>query len=132
MEPESVLASTPGQSAILLVEPSGNLKLYDAQADTWVLSRKDFTCLSGAYAATDPVDSAMDAGTFVVGNNILESRALPDRHDGQLGRLHVWLRLLAADQPQGHRQTASGPGVIQNLRSAQVVLVVAEPPGARH
>ena len=92
------------------MEPSGNLKLYDAQADTWVLSRKDFTGLSGAYAATDPVDSAMDAGTFVVGTTLLNRALFPiGTMDSSVGS-HVWLRLLAADQPQGHRQHGLGPG----------------------
>jgi uncharacterized protein (TIGR03437 family) len=121
LEAESVLASTPGQSAILLVEPTGFIKLYDAQADTWVLSRKDFTTLSGAYAATDPVDSAMDAGTFVVGNNILNRALFPiGTMDASVGSTYGF-----AFSPQTSLRvtgnTASGPGVIQNLQSAQVV-----------
>jgi uncharacterized protein (TIGR03437 family) len=121
LEAESVLTPTPGQSAILLAEPNGNVKLYDAQADSWVLSRKDFTALSGAYAATDPVDSAMDSGTFVVGNNILNRALFPiGTMDASVG---TTLGFVFAPQNSLRvtGNTAAGPGVIQNLRSAQVV-----------
>jgi DNA-binding beta-propeller fold protein YncE len=121
LEAESVLTSTPGQSAILLVEPNGFIKLYDAQADAWVLSRKDFTALSGAYAATDPVDSAMDSGTFVVGNNVLNRALFPiGTLDGSVGTTYGFA-FSPQDSLRVTGNTASGPGVIQNLRSAQVV-----------
>ena len=121
LEAESVLTPTPGQSAILLVEPSGNIKLYDAQADSWVLSRKDFTSLSGAYAATDPVDSALDSGAFVVGNNILNRALFPiGTMDSSVGST-LGFAFAPVNSLRVTGNNAAGPGVIQNLRSAQVV-----------
>src|SRR5205814_10402718 len=53
--------------------------LYDAQADTFVLSRKDVTALTGAYAAADAPGpgGSNDIGTFVVGNVILNPALVP-------------------------------------------------------
>ena len=67
------------------MEPNGNVKLYDAQADTWVLSRKDFEKFEGAYAASDPagpptaslLDDPTDGGTYVVGNHIFNASLIP-------------------------------------------------------
>jgi uncharacterized protein (TIGR03437 family) len=85
MSPTSVVTPTPSQSSILLAEPDGNIKLYSAQNDSWVLSRHDFTSLSGAYAASDPPgpptaslpDNPTDVGTYIVGNNILNPSLVP-------------------------------------------------------
>ena len=106
LDAESVVTSTPGQASILLVEPNGNIKLYDAQADTWVLSRKDFTSLSGAYAATDRGPRAPHpriSGTFVVGNNILNRALVPDR-DAWTPR---WAQPRASPSPRRERGSGS-------------------------
>jgi uncharacterized protein (TIGR03437 family) len=52
------------------VMPDGNVILYDATADSFTVSRKDFTALSGAYAASS-------FGQFVVGNNLLNESLVP-------------------------------------------------------
>ena len=44
--------------------------LYDAVSDTFTVSRKDFTALSGAYAASN-------FNYYVVGNNLLDSSLRP-------------------------------------------------------
>jgi uncharacterized protein (TIGR03437 family) len=118
MNPEAVLTTSPSQSTILLTEPDGNIKLYDAQSDTWVLSRKDFTALSGAFAASD-------SGTYVVGNNVLNQALVPvgtlDSAVGNTvgfaftGQAQAGLRVTG--------NTASGPGVIQNMPASTGALV---------
>jgi uncharacterized protein (TIGR03437 family) len=67
---DTVLASSPSGSMIFGAMPDGTVLLYDASADTFVASRKDFQKLSGAYAAlTDQM--------FVVDNNLLNWSLVP-------------------------------------------------------
>jgi uncharacterized protein (TIGR03437 family) len=132
MAPTSVLTPSPSQGTILLAEPDGNVKLYDAQANTWVLSRKDLPSLSGAYAAADPPgpptaslpDNPTDIGTYVVGNSILNPALVPiGTMDQSVGNT-VGFAFTGQDQ-KGYRVTgtvASGPGVIQNMPALRVSL----------
>ena len=130
MAASSVLTPTPSQSAILLAQPDGTVSLYDAQADAWVLSRKDLTALDGAYAAADQSgpptaslpDSPTDTGTYIVGNNIFNPALVPiGTLDGSVGKT---LGFSFTGQGQaGFRvsgSTASGPGVIQNMTALRV------------
>lgn len=64
------LIASPNGSSIMAVEGDGSVMLYDAVQDTFTVSRKDFTSLSGAYAA-----SAFNQ--YVVGNNLLNSSLVP-------------------------------------------------------
>ncbi len=70
VNPNAVLTPSPNGATILLASPDGNVMLYDANADTFTVSRKDFTTLGGAYAASS-------YGTYVVGNNLLNSSLVP-------------------------------------------------------
>jgi uncharacterized protein (TIGR03437 family) len=130
MPATSVLTATPGQSGILLAQPDGTVSLYDAQADAWVLSRKDLTALEGAYAAADAPgmptaslpDSPTDVGTYIVGNNIFNPALVPiGTLDSSVGKT---LGFSFTGQGQaGFRvsgSTASGPGVIQNMSALKV------------
>jgi len=67
---ESALAPAPNGASILLAESDGNVKLYSAAADTFVASRKDFTSLQGAYAASSD-------NYYVVENHILNQSLVP-------------------------------------------------------
>src|ERR1035438_10467003 len=51
VNPGGALAPAPNGGAILSVFPDGSVMLYDANADTFTVSRKDLTALSGSYAA---------------------------------------------------------------------------------
>ncbi len=66
----TVLQGTPNGTAVMGVMPDGNVILYDATADSFTVSRKDFTALSGAYGASS-------FGRFVVGNNLLNESLVP-------------------------------------------------------
>jgi uncharacterized protein (TIGR03437 family) len=70
VNPGAVLAPAPNGASILLASPDGSVMLYDANADTFTVSRKDFTALSGAYAASS-------YGTYIVGANLLNSSLVP-------------------------------------------------------
>lgn len=79
INPNSALAATPNGSAILLVQADGNVMLYDANADSFTVSRKDVAALSGAYAASS-------YGQFMAGNALLNSSLVPVKQlDTSLG-----------------------------------------------
>jgi uncharacterized protein (TIGR03437 family) len=66
----TVLQGTPNGTAVMGAMPDGNVILYDATVDSFTISRKDFTALSGAYAANS-------FGQFIVGNNLLNQSLVP-------------------------------------------------------
>src|SRR5438046_4241845 len=66
VNPGGVLAPAPNGGSILVAMPDGNVMLYDANADTFTVSRKDFTALQGAYAASS-------YNSYVVGPYLLNS-----------------------------------------------------------
>ncbi len=69
---KTVLEAAPNGAAILAAMPDGNVMLFDATSDTFTISRKDFTSLSGAYAASN-------YGYFFVGDAMLNSSLVPVR-----------------------------------------------------
>lgn len=66
----SAVVASPNGSSILVVEADGNVLLYDANSDSFSVSRKDFSALSGPYAASA-------YGQYVVGSNLLNSSLVP-------------------------------------------------------
>lgn len=62
----TVLAPAPNGATVMAASNDGSVMLYDATADTFTVSRKDFTSLSGAYAASS-------FGQYVIGNMIFDS-----------------------------------------------------------
>jgi uncharacterized protein (TIGR03437 family) len=70
VSPAGVLAPAPNGGAILAALPDGNVMLYDANADTFTVSRKDFTALSGSYAASS-------YNSYIVGSNLLNASLVP-------------------------------------------------------
>jgi uncharacterized protein (TIGR03437 family) len=67
---DSVIASSSNGSKALVAAADGTVYVYDANVDSFTVSRKDFTALSGAYAA-----SSLDQ--FVVGGTLLDSSGVP-------------------------------------------------------
>lgn len=63
---DTVLVAPSNGSSIMAAMPNGTVMLYNATADTFIASRKDFTSLSGAYAASD-------FGNFIVDNHLLNA-----------------------------------------------------------
>jgi uncharacterized protein (TIGR03437 family) len=68
--PNSVLTASSNGSSIMMASSDGSVMLYDANSDTFTVSRKDFAALSGAYAASN-------FNLYVVGNNLLDSSLVP-------------------------------------------------------
>jgi uncharacterized protein (TIGR03437 family) len=77
----AVLASSPNQRFIMVAEPNGTLMLYDANYDTFVLSRKDLGSLAGAYAVSSSGDGSNSGPTFstryIVGDNVFDAALVP-------------------------------------------------------
>ena len=105
---DAVIAASPNGSKAVIAASDGNVFVYDANADTFTVSRKDSTALSGAYAA-----SAQDQ--FVIGNSLLDSSGVVTAQmetDSGLSSGFVF------NGAQGLRITApdsASPGVIQRV-----------------
>jgi uncharacterized protein (TIGR03437 family) len=65
-----VLTASPSGSNILMLSPDGNVALYSAASNAFVVSRHDLTSLSGAFAASD-------YGQYVAGNSVLNASLVP-------------------------------------------------------
>jgi uncharacterized protein (TIGR03437 family) len=105
---DTMLVASANGSSILVAEADGNIMLYNSNADTFTVSRKDSSALSGAYAA-----SSFDQ--FLVGNSLMNSSLVPVR------QLETGTGLSSGfvfmDQG-GLRITApnsSSPGIIQRM-----------------
>ncbi len=70
VNPNGVLTASDNGSSVLFAAPDGNVLLYSAITDTFTISRKDFTALGGAFAASN-------YGQFVVGSNLLNASLVP-------------------------------------------------------
>ncbi len=70
LTPDSVITASPNGSKALVAGADGTVYVYDANVDSFTVSRKDFSGLKGTYAA-----SSLDQ--FVVGNNLLDSSGVP-------------------------------------------------------
>jgi uncharacterized protein (TIGR03437 family) len=112
VSPAGVLAPAPNGGAILAAMPDGNVLLYDANADTFTVSRKDFQSLGGSYAASS-------YNSYVVGNNVLNASLVPA---GVLETSSGSPSGFAFIDQGGFRTTtasASTPGVIERIDPAQ-------------
>ena len=111
MNPAGVLAPAPNGGSILVAMPDGNVMLYDANADTFTVSRKDSTTLSGSYAASS-------YNSYVVGNMLLNASLVPA---GVLQSATGAPSGFAFIDQGGFRTTASSasaPGIIERFDSA--------------
>lgn len=108
---ETVLEATPNGAAILVAQPNGNLMLYDANANTFAVSRKDFESLSGAYAASS-------YGYYIVDNNLLNSSLVVV---GKMETASGTSSGFAFVDQYGFRTTAgsAGNGMIQRVNLAR-------------
>lgn len=110
----SVLAASSNGSSILVASSDGSVMLYDANSDTFTVSRKDFGSLSGAYAASN-------FNLYVAGNNLLDSSLVPVMQfetgtgapSGFAFADPAAFRTTAASSGPGVQSTA--PGVIERL-----------------
>lgn len=105
---DTVLVASPNGSTILGASANGTVMLYDANADTFTVMRKDATALSGAYAASS-------FNRYFVGNTLLNSSLVTtNRFDNGMGQSSGF----AFVDRDGFRSTAAdiaSPGVIQRV-----------------
>jgi len=110
VSPASVLSPAPNGGTVFLASPDGQVMLYDANADTFTISRQDFKALAGAYAASS-------YNTYVAGSVVLNASLVP------MGTLET-----SSGTPSGFafidqsgfrtmQSSASSPGVIQRFAS---------------
>jgi len=103
----ALVASTNGGS-ILAAQSNGNVLLYNANSDTFTISRKDFTVLGGAFAASN-------FDQFAIGHTMLNASLVPVRtFDSTVGFSSGFTFV---DQ-MAFRTGASGlaaPGLIQRI-----------------
>jgi uncharacterized protein (TIGR03437 family) len=70
VDPDTVVATSANASKVMAASADGTVWLYDANVDSFTVSRQDVKSLGGPYAA-----SAFDM--FVVGNYLLDSSLVP-------------------------------------------------------
>ena len=104
----TALVASPNGSSIMAVEGDGNLLLYSSNADTFTISRKDSTSLSGAYAA-----SSFDQ--FVVGNTLLNSSLVGVRQLETGTGLSSGFAFVDQGGLRITAPNASAPGIIQKV-----------------
>jgi uncharacterized protein (TIGR03437 family) len=110
VNPAGVLAPAPNGGTILVAMPDGNVMLYDANADTFTISRQDVKELGGAYAASS-------YNTYVAGSLMLNASLVPA---GVLETASGKPSGFAFIDQGGFRTTqsaATSPGVIQRVAS---------------
>ena len=105
---DSVITGSSNGSKALIAGSDGTVFIYDATVDSFTVSRKDFSTLSGTYAAS-PLDQ------FVVGNVLLDSSGVPvAQFESATGSSSGFV----FTGPVGIRTTApdsASPGVIQRV-----------------
>jgi uncharacterized protein (TIGR03437 family) len=105
---DATLAPAPNGATILLADSNGNIMLYAATGDTFVASRRDFSVLQGAIAASS-------YGSYIVGDNVLNGSVVPA---GVLDTSVGATAGFAFVNQGGFRlsgASASGPGAMENL-----------------
>jgi uncharacterized protein (TIGR03437 family) len=127
----SVMTSSSNGSSILMASSDGSVMLYDANSNTFTVSRKDFSALSGAYAASN-------FNQYIVGNNLLDSSLVPvttlETGTGSPSGFafvdQMGYRTTAPAAPTGSASAqSSAPGVIEqlNLRQPNSAVSLATP-----
>jgi uncharacterized protein (TIGR03437 family) len=104
----TILTASPNGAHIFAVSADGNVRLYNANVDTFTISRKDAGALAGAYAASN-------FDQFVVGNSLLNSSLV---NMGSFETSSGQSSGFAFVDQMGFRTTAasiSSPGVIQRV-----------------
>lgn len=120
----SVMVASSNGSSIFMAGSDGSTMLYDANSNTFTVSRKDFTSLSGAYAASN-------FDQYVAGNNLLDSSLVPitqfETNSGSSSGFafvnQAGYRTTAPAPSGGGQSTA--PGVIEQINTATLSQAVS-------
>ncbi len=79
LDPENALAATSNGGKIIVAGSRGQVMIYDANQNTFTVSRQDFSSLAGAYAASS-------FNQFVAGNHLLDSSGVKTRGPDHVDR----------------------------------------------
>ena len=104
----TVLAPAPNGAGILLASADGNLMLYDANADTFTASRKDFSALGGSFASSS-------FGQYLVDNNVLNSSLVPIKKLDNSNGSSSGFAFIDQGAYRTTASSASAPGVVQKV-----------------
>ena len=113
---DTVLTSSSNGAHILAAGSDGSVMIYDANANTFTASRKDFNSLSGAYAASN-------FNQYVVGNYLLDNSGvaratLPTSTGASSGFAFVNQQGFYTSAPN-----SSSPGIIEQVDVASGVAI---------
>ena len=111
----SVMVASSNGSSIFMAGSDGSVYLYNANSNTFTASRKDFTSLSGAYAASN-------FNMYAVGNQLLDSSLVPMSTIGTSGGSSSGFAFV--DQ-MGYFTTAPAPptGAVQSTAPGTILQV---------
>lgn len=104
----TALIASPSGSSILAVQADGGVLLYNANVDTFTISRKDAESLSGAYAA-----SSFDQ--FVAGNRLMNASLVTTRTFEANTGLSSGFAFLGDTGLRATAPDAASPGVLQRV-----------------
>ncbi len=104
----TTLVGSGNGSRILAAQSTGGMLLYDGNADTFTISRKDYTALAGAYAA-----SSFDQ--FVVGNLMFNSSLVATRRFDLGAGLSSGFTFIDQAAIRTTATAPEAPGVIQRV-----------------
>ncbi len=104
----TTLVASPNGSSIMAAQADGGLLLYNANVDSFTISRKGAATLSGAYAA-----SSFDQ--FVVGNSLLNSSLVVTKQFSASSGLTAGFAFIDQGGFRTTAPNASSPGVIERV-----------------
>jgi len=108
IDAKTVLIASGNGSTILIAQADGNAMLYNANSDTFTISRKFEDGLSGAYAASN-------FDQFVIGNTLYNASLVPvQQFDASTG-ISSGFAFLDDGGFRSGAITANGPGAIQRV-----------------
>jgi len=105
---DSVLAGTPSQNFMLLAMADGTAAMWDAGADTWVISRTNGSAAKGAFGA-------FNDDQFLVDNKILDPGLFPVATLESSTGSSSGMGILGNDGLRTTTASASSPGTIERV-----------------
>ncbi len=126
------LVAAPNGGSIMAVEADGNVLLYDANQNTFTISRKDYSSLGGPYAASSWGMYAV--GSYVLDSSLVTTAQLETTTGTPSGFAFIDQFGFRANTPAapttfGTAISASspGPGVMERLDLAPAIPSVSSP-----
>ena len=105
---DSVLTASPSGKFVFLAMPNGTVALYEAEADTFVAARQDFSELGGAL-------TTWSDDLHVVGDKVLNRSLVPIGTLETVSGIPTGLALLQGDGLRTTSPSTLAPGIIQRV-----------------